>query len=98
MAFDALLASQQGSVFNRFGDGFFTFVIGLPVGNPAFALGLERGLLLLAERLDAVRLLFEESLVVIQTQFGFFNAQCVAPEGEFLADDFHICRVRPTNW
>nr|GFD24857.1 hypothetical protein [Tanacetum cinerariifolium] len=57
-----------------------------PVGDPAFALGIERALLLVSERCDALRFFCEKRLVVGEIQRGVFDLQRVASERKVTAD------------
>ena len=54
--------------------------------DPALALGIEGGALLLAEGGDALRLGIEKLLVVGQGQLAVFDPQRVATEREVAAD------------
>lgn len=53
VAVDAVFAGFKWSVFSGGGNPFIAFEIGLAAGYPAFAFGVERALLLGAERRDA---------------------------------------------
>ena len=61
-------------------------VVGLAARAPAFALGVERGLLLRLEGGDGRGVVGEKRVVVAQAEGGFLDLQLIAAEREVLAD------------
>ncbi len=86
VAVDALLARLQWQLFGVWGDAFIALKVGLAVGDPAFAFGVERGLLLSTECRDAFGFAGQEGLVVSHVQGAVFDVQIEAAQREIATD------------
>lgn len=60
--------------------------MGLAAGDPAIAFGVKRPLLMVAKRVNALRLASEKLLVFRQPQRAVFDAQRIATEREIAAN------------
>ena len=66
--------------------------MGLTVGGPALTLGVKRGLLMRAKRLNLRRLVGQELLILRQLQRGVFDAQRITSQRKIPADGEQLFR------